>query len=153
MEAQLDEYCRLYGSYPRRIDGHHHMHLCANILFANVLPAGIVVRRSFSLRPGERSWFIHKHRQFLDSVLARRHRMTDCFFSLPPLEPATRLQTIFTLSRRFVVEVETHPANPDEYRFLTGGGIQQSLRDMSIATGFLVPQTAESKSLDEWFAI
>ena len=25
--AQLDEFCRLYGAPPGRIDGHHHMHL------------------------------------------------------------------------------------------------------------------------------
>ena len=32
VSAQLDEFRRLYGAEPDRIDGHHHMHLCANVL-------------------------------------------------------------------------------------------------------------------------
>src|SRR5262249_51324289 len=32
VNAQLDEFHRIYGEAPRRIDGHHHMHLCANVL-------------------------------------------------------------------------------------------------------------------------
>lgn len=147
MQAQLDEYCRLYGQYPRRVDGHHHMHLCANVLFGKLLPAGVIVRRTFSIRRAERSWFVHKHRQWLDRVAARRHPMTDRFYSLPPLEPVTRLETIFSLSRRLVVEVETHPVNPDEYRFLTGDGVHQIRRDLPIATGFLVPYHSDYRAI------
>jgi chitin disaccharide deacetylase len=47
--AQIDEYRRLYGADPQRLDGHHHMHLCANVVFGKLLPAGSLVRRNFSL--------------------------------------------------------------------------------------------------------
>src|ERR1035438_5912401 len=47
--AQIEEYCRLYGAGPERLDGHHHMHLCANVLWGKLLPAGTVVRRNTRL--------------------------------------------------------------------------------------------------------
>jgi hypothetical protein len=62
--------------------------------------------------------------------------MTDFFFSLAPLKPAERLQGIMCLARQFAVEVETHPANPDEYRFLSSGEICGFAGDVRIARGF-----------------
>lgn len=134
--AQLDEFARLYGKAPERIDGHHHMHLCANVLLAGLLPAGTVVRRNFSFARGEKSVWNRLYRRAVDGLLARRHRLTDFFFSLPPLEPPARLQRIFSLAERFVVEVETHPPNPDEYQFLTGGEIFRCIGDVPIAAGY-----------------
>jgi YdjC-like protein len=121
VSAQLDEFWRLYGQQPQRLDGHHHMHLCANVLLGGLLPAETVVRRSFSFHPGEKTLVNRLYRQIVDRILSRRHRLTDFFFSLAPLEPPSRLQRIFSLARRFVVEVETHPVNPEEYHFLLSG--------------------------------
>jgi predicted glycoside hydrolase/deacetylase ChbG (UPF0249 family) len=53
VKAQLDEYQRLYGAAPARLDGHHHMHLCSNVLLGGLLPRGTHVRRNFSFRSGE----------------------------------------------------------------------------------------------------
>ena len=50
--AQRDEFRRLYGAYPRRLDGHHHMHLCANVLLGRLMPAGTFVRRNFCFDAG-----------------------------------------------------------------------------------------------------
>src|SRR5437660_1514999 len=75
--AQLDEFCRLYGAKPKRLDGHHHMHLCANVLAAGLLPRGTVVRRNFSFRRGEKSLWNRTYRKFIDQRLARRHRLAD----------------------------------------------------------------------------
>jgi predicted glycoside hydrolase/deacetylase ChbG (UPF0249 family) len=121
--AQLDEFRRLYGVEPDRIDGHHHMHLCANVLLGKLLPAGTIARRNFSFAPGEKNWRNRAYRKIMDGRLARRHRMTDFFFSLPPLQPMSRIEKIFSLANEFTVEVETHPANPEEYDFLAGGKI------------------------------
>jgi predicted glycoside hydrolase/deacetylase ChbG (UPF0249 family) len=120
--AQLEEFRQLYGAPPNRIDGHHHAHLCNNVLFGKLLPAGTIARRNFSFRRGEKSFGNRLYRRITDGVLATRHRMTDLFFSLPPLEPE-RLQKIFSAAQRCIVEVETHPVNPEEYRFLAGGEI------------------------------
>ena len=138
--AQLDEFQRLYGVAPDRIDGHHHMHLCANVLLAGLLPAGAMVRRSFSFQVGEKSLGNIAYRRLVDRVLARRHRLVDFFFALAPLTPSSRLQRIFELARRFVVEVETHPANPDEYRFLLEGDMCSQSADVPILPPSAVPR-------------
>jgi predicted glycoside hydrolase/deacetylase ChbG (UPF0249 family) len=121
--SQIDEFHRLYGRAPDRLDGHHHMHLCANVLIGRLLPAGTIVRRNFSFRPGEKSFGNRLYRKVVDGALARRHRLTDFFFALPPIEPESRLQSIFSLARQSVVEMETHPINAEEYRFLERGEI------------------------------
>lgn len=121
--AQVDEFWRLYGFAPQRYDGHHHMHLCANVLISNLVPRGTAVRRNFSFAAGEKSFGNRLYRRLVDRVLARHHRLTDFFFSLKPLEPRSRLQRIFSLARDFVVELETHPSDMEEYRFLMSGDI------------------------------
>lgn len=139
VKAQLEEFRRIYGEGPRRVDGHHHMHLCANVLFGGLLPAETIARRNFSFQPGEKSRVNRLYRKGVDRVLARRHRLTDFFFSLPPFEPTERLARIFALAAESVVEVETHPINPDEYRFLTEGGIHRRTGNVSIARRFSLP--------------
>jgi chitin disaccharide deacetylase len=125
VSAQREEFCKLYGAEPKRLDGHHHMHLCANVLMGGLLPAGTKVRRNFSFFPGEKSFANRLYRRAMDGLLARRHELSDFFFSLPPLTPLSRLQKIFALANEFKVEVETHPVSLDEYRFLTGEEIHQ----------------------------
>jgi hypothetical protein len=121
VKAQLAEFERLYGAPASRVDGHHHMHLCANVFFQKLLPADTIVRRNFSFRRGEKSSINRFYRNWQDRRLARRHRMTDFFFPLPPLEPRSRLENFFALANRFNVEVETHPVVPEEYEFLVHG--------------------------------
>jgi hypothetical protein len=123
VKAQLDEFFRLYGVLPDRIDGHHHMHLCANVLLGRLLPPGTLVRRNFSFRPGEKSLPNRLYRKAVDYRLSRRHRLVDFLFSLLPLDPPSRLEGIFSLASTSTVEVETHPINPDEYSFLVGDAI------------------------------
>lgn len=136
--AQLDEFHRLYGGEPRRLDGHHHMHLCTNVLFTELLPAGTIVRRNFSFEPREKSFVNRFYRCLSDRILARHHRLSDFFFSLRPLDVPNRLARIFSLARCFVVEVETHPVTAAEFRFLSGGEILRRLGNQRIATGFIV---------------
>jgi chitin disaccharide deacetylase len=141
VKAQLEEYERLYGQVPDRIDGHHHMHLCANVLWAGLLPAGVASRRNFSFRPGEKSLPNRVYRMAVDRLLARRHRLADYLFSLPPIEPKARLVGIIELARRFHVEVETHPIDREEYRFLTSGELLTLAGDVPVASRFW-PQDA-----------
>lgn len=130
--AQFDEFCRLYGAAPDRVDGHHHMHLCANVLVQRLVPEGTLVRRNFSFEPGEKSRSNRLYRRLVDTMLSRRHRLADFLFGLAPLSPSARLQRIFSLAREFVVELETHPVNNDEYRYLTGGNLFREARDVRI---------------------
>jgi predicted glycoside hydrolase/deacetylase ChbG (UPF0249 family) len=138
VSAQHDEFCRLYGAPPGRLDGHHHMHLCANVLLGRLLPPGTVVRRNFSFQPGEKSFGNRFYRKVVDRMLARRHCLTDFFFSLPPIDPPGPMQKIVSLAGDFIVEVAAHPADPEEYRLLAGGEIFRWAGDVSIAPRFAV---------------
>ena len=135
VKAQIEEYCRIYGREPERFDGHHHMHLCANVLIGGLLPPGTIVRRHFSWEAGEKRLRNLFFRKFTNIVLARRYRLVDFLFSLPPLEPPARLQRILSLASRFVVELETHPVDPVEYQFLIRGEIFQWIADFALSRG------------------
>jgi hypothetical protein len=141
VKSQLEEFGRLYGGSPGRIDGHHHVHLCANVLFGKLLPQGTLVRRNFSFLPGEKSLANRLYRKAMDNRLARRHRMVDFLFPLAPLEPRTRLERVRSLAEQYVVEVETHPINEDEYKFLTGEEVVRWTNGTPIAPGFLAARS------------
>jgi predicted glycoside hydrolase/deacetylase ChbG (UPF0249 family) len=134
--AQLEEFQRLLSLEPARIDGHHHMHLCANVLLADLLPHGTIARRNFSFQPGEKSVANRLFRKIIDNRLSKRHRITDYFFSLPPFAPTERLERIVELANRSVVEVETHPLNPQEYRFLMDGSIFKLIGEVPVASSY-----------------
>jgi hypothetical protein len=130
--AQLDEFRRIYGADPERLDGHHHMHLCMNVLLQRLLPKATIVRRNFSFERGEKSLWNRLYRRAVDHRLARRHRLVDFLFSLSPLEPPGRLRRIYSLVNQSVVELETHPVHPEEYRYLAGGEIFRQIGDARI---------------------
>ncbi len=142
--AQIDEYRRIFGTDPQRLDGHHHMHLCTNVILRKLMPPKTIVRRNFSFERNEKSSWNRMYRNAVDSNLAKRHRLTDFFFSLPPFDPASRLQRIYSLARQFVVELETHPVQMDEYRYLTEGGIFQQIGDVHMAPPSLLIQRTQS---------
>ncbi len=131
VNAQIQEFCRLYGATPSRLDGHHHMHLCANVLCGSLLPAGAAVRRNFSFQSGEKGRINRRYREAVDHLLERRYILTDHFFSLPPLEPRSRIAGIFDLARHSRVEVETHPVIQEEYRFLMGPEMRNLMEKLS----------------------
>lgn len=135
VQAQLEEFERIYGFRPRRIDGHHHMHLAANVLWQKLLPAGTIARRNFSFGPGEKGLLNRLFRRAQDRVLARRHRLTDFFFDILPLDP-DRLSQIAALAGTHTVEVETHPSDFAQYDFLMRGGIAAVAPGTPVARGF-----------------
>jgi len=129
--SQLEEYRRIYGASPEKVDGHHHMHLSANVLLQRLLPAGAIVRRSFRFERGEKNAFNRLYRNVVDRTLARRHRLTDYFFSIEPLV-TSRLQKIYSLAQQHVVELETHPIVAEEHRYLMGAEMLRQLGDVRI---------------------
>ena len=137
-KAQLEEFERLYRAPAKRVDGHHHMHLCANVFFQRLLPAGTIVRRNVSFGPQEKSRANRFYRSWQDRGLARRHRLTDYFFALPPIDSPSHIEKIFDLATRFNVEVETHPANRAEYEFLVDGEIMNRAHNVTIARSYLL---------------
>ena len=137
VKCQLEEFERIYGVAPHRIDGHHHMHLCSNVLLQRLLPEGTVVRRNLSFAPGEKRRLNRWFRSAVDRLLSMRHRTTDYFFDLLPIDLA-RMSGICNLARRHNVEVESHPARIGEHRFLTAGGLTQLMPELKVAPGYLL---------------
>jgi predicted glycoside hydrolase/deacetylase ChbG (UPF0249 family) len=131
-KAQWDEFGRLYGAEPTRLDGHHHMHLSMNMIFSTRIPNGVNVRRNFTFRPCEKGFINRLYRYLLDIWLARKFRVTNYFFSIVPIETA-RLNKIIALSKQWNVELMVHPGVEDEYQYLLSDKCQPwSLDESSI---------------------
>ncbi len=137
VKAQLEEFERLYGNPPHRLDGHHHMHLCANVLLQGLLPEGTIVRRNFTFDSSEKGTLNRWYRQKQDGVLLKRHRTSDYFFDLLPMDPE-RLKGIAQLGRQSNVEIESHPSKPEECEFLLSGALASYAENVKIAHGYLL---------------
>jgi len=137
VKCQLEEFERIYGFPPHRIDGHHHMHLCSNVLLQGLIPEGTIVRRNLSFAPGEKRRLNRWFRSMEDGMLSQRHRVTDYFFDLLPIDMA-RVNGLCELARRHNVEIETHPARAGEHRFLIAGGLAQLAPELTVACGYLL---------------
>jgi predicted glycoside hydrolase/deacetylase ChbG (UPF0249 family) len=85
VKSQIEEFQRLFGQAPTRLDGHHHMHLCSNVQRSQLLPQGMLVRRNFSFQSGEKSLINRLYRKHIDDRLVRRHRLVDCSECFPLL--------------------------------------------------------------------
>jgi len=116
-QAQWDEFYRLCGIHPARLDGHHHMHLCMNMLASDKLPRGIRIRRNFTFDPTEKNPVNRLYRYLVDRWLISRFNCTDFFFSISPVEHK-RLQRVVSLSTSADVELMVHPGVEEEYRYL-----------------------------------
>ena len=132
--AQADEFQRLYGKLPSRVDGHHHMHLCGNILFSSLIPVGTRVRRNFSFWPGEKSSFNRAYRSLVDRWLARKYRLTDYFFDLTQCMQENKWRRIAALARSGDVELMTHPVDQEEQAYLASGDFYAFLQQVQLGS-------------------
>jgi predicted glycoside hydrolase/deacetylase ChbG (UPF0249 family) len=128
--AQAGEFMRLFGKTPSHIDGHHHMHLCANILLSKVIPAGTKMRRNLSFWPGEKSFLNRAYRGLVDRWLARRYRLPDYFFDLTQCIQEKKLDRLAALAKSSVVELMTHPIAPTESEYLMSDEFQTMLQHL-----------------------
>lgn len=116
--AQQEEFVRLYGKLPAFINGHHHMHLCANVLASNIIPKSTRVRRTFTFDPGEKNPFNLLYRYILDTWVSMRFLTTDSFFSIAPIKNHERLRQIINRSAKETVEIVVHPEDIEKIEFL-----------------------------------
>src|SRR5438552_7871352 len=108
-ETQTAEFLRLFGKPPSHIDGHHHMHLCCNMLLSDMIPAGMQMRRNFSFWTGEKSLLNRTYRALVDQWLARRFQLPDYFFDLTQCIREKKLDRMAALAKSNNVELMTHP--------------------------------------------
>ena len=137
-QAQVEEFVRLFEKLPSHIDGHHHMHLCANLLLSNMIPAGTKLRRNFSFWPGEKSMLNRTYRWLVDRWLACRYSLTDYFFDLTQCIQGKKLDRVAALAKSSNVELMTHPiVNPEE-EYLMSDEFQVILQRLQIGGYALV---------------
>lgn len=133
-QAQMDEFLRLYGRPPSHVDGHHHMHLCANMIVDAVVPKGLKVRRTFSYASGEKSWGNRLYRAAVARWQERRYVTPNYLFSLLECLRNDRLNRVFDLARHSTVELETHPELPEEFQWLMGDAWGRTLAGLRMGT-------------------
>jgi chitin disaccharide deacetylase len=117
--AQAEEFVRLFGKAPSHVDGHHHMHLCGNVLLSEIIPAGMRMRRNFSFWSGEKSTLNRTYRALVDRWLSRRYKLADYFFDLSQSIRENRIDRVITLAKSRKVELMTHPIVQMESDYLT----------------------------------
>ena len=132
--AQTIEFARLFGAPPSHIDGHHHMHLCANLLFSRLVPANTKMRRNHSFGPGEKSGLNRLYRRAVDRWLARRYRLPDYFFDLGQVVQSQRLDRVLALAQTGTVEVMTHPIMAAESELLLSQAFSAALRALELGS-------------------
>jgi succinoglycan biosynthesis protein ExoM len=116
--AQVEEFTRLYGRVPSRIDGHQHMHLCTNMLMDDLFPAGARVRRNLSFTAGEKSFLNRYYRRLVDRGLEKRCQTGDFVFALSQQSSSLQLRRVAALAESFDVELVAHPQVNVEFETL-----------------------------------
>lgn len=133
--AQTIEFARLFGGAPpSHVDGHHHMHLCANLLLSNLVPADTKMRRNHSFGPGDKSWLNRLYRRSVDRWLSRRYRLPDYLFDLCQSLQSQRLDRALALARTGTVEIMTHPIASAESEFLLSNPFSVALRALDLGS-------------------
>lgn len=116
--SQRDEFIRLYKRPPDHYNGHHHMHLCANVLIGQLLPSDTPVRGAFSFDGTVRNPFKLLCRRIIGRWITKRFMSTDGFFSIAPVHDQKRLRSIIVRAAEETIEIEVHPENLNEMNFL-----------------------------------
>jgi chitin disaccharide deacetylase len=137
-KTQIDEFTSLYGTLPSHIDGHHHMHLCANLLFSDMIPAGTKLRRNFSFCPGEKNILNRTYRALIDRWLTRKYHLPDYFFDLTQCIEGKKLDRVATLAKSGNVELMTHPIVNEEEEYLMSDEFKVILQRLPIGGYALV---------------
>ena len=114
------------------------MHLCANLLVSNLIPADMKIRRNFSFWPGEKSWLNRAYRYLVDRRLARRYCLADYFFDLIQCIEGKKLDRVAALAKSSNVELMTHPTVSAEKAFLMSDEFQVILQHLEIGGYALV---------------
>ena len=129
---------RLFEKSPSHIDGHHHMHLCANLLLSKLIPIGMKLRRNFSFWPGEKSMLNRTYRSLVDRWLARRYCLANYFFDLTQCIEGKTLDRVAALAKSSNVELMTHPIVNWEQKYLMSDEFQEILQRLEIGHYALV---------------
>jgi predicted glycoside hydrolase/deacetylase ChbG (UPF0249 family) len=125
--VQWEEFVRLYRRAPSFVNGHHHSHLCANVLMRRLVPRRSRVRAPFTYKVGEKGRLSVWYRQSLARRLKRSFITPDALYSIEPIANGERISRIARESLHRDVEVEVHPEIKEQESFLLGEGFRTLL--------------------------
>jgi len=122
-KAQYEEFIRLYKKQPPHIDGHHHMHLCTNMLLQNIIPRGVRVRTAFTFTKKGNILLKRLYRRMISYWLSKRYICTDFLYSIEPFiqlqnQRVKRLKEIVGVSEVSSIEILVHLQRQNEYDYL-----------------------------------
>lgn len=137
--SQFEEFIRLFGTEPEHIDGHHHRHLCANMLLDAIIPAGMHLRRNLTFEKGEKGGINRLYRKLADRWLARRYGCADAFFSIEPLQNEPRLVNILARACSAHVELMVHPERAEQFNYLMGGRFRDLIAPVPKGSYLMLP--------------
>jgi predicted glycoside hydrolase/deacetylase ChbG (UPF0249 family) len=143
-KAEYEEFFRLYRRPPSHINGHHHRHLCSNVLLGKIIPDGSRVRRSFTFERGERHIANRLYRRFVDGVVKRRFITTDMFFAAIPSEQPGTLKKNMDRAKTHNVELMVHLSTQREVKYLMQQDFIDGIRQVSRGTYRDLPGTSTS---------
>jgi len=130
--AQKNEFIRIFEKEPSFINGHHHMHLCMNMLMSNLIPESTLIRRTYTFESGEKNFFNLAYRRLVNLLIDARYISSDKFLSIEPISNEKRLKRIFELSKKENIEIEVHPEKNDECAFLLSDDFGKLLHDVQV---------------------
>ena len=116
--AQFAEFRRLFKKEPSHINGHHHLHLCANMIIEKIFPENATVRRNFTFTPEDKFFLNRYYRKIIDYSLAKRYRLTDQFYSLYTCIKNEKIKFVAEKAKTSDVEIMCHPVNELEFEYL-----------------------------------
>jgi chitin disaccharide deacetylase len=114
---QLARFKELYGRAPTHVDGHQHMHLAFNALFAHALRPVGKCRRPVNRTALESPLRKRAARALVDRLLRVRFATTDWCMSIRPLHPAlggSGLTDALRRAQHGSLELLVHPGYADE---------------------------------------
>ena len=144
--AQYDEYRRLFGREPVKIDGHDHMHLCMNMVVDRIIPRGTRVRRNLTFTRGQRNSLNRLYRRLIDAWLVRRYICSDAFFAIDPVWNLPRQEKIVRLALRCDVELMVHPGLREEYEHLLSPAFEALIQGIPLGTFSMLPKVSDGTS-------
>lgn len=140
--VQYEEFHRLYRRSPSHFDGHHHRHLCSNVLLGTIIPDGSRVRRSFTSMKAERSYAKSLYHRFVDGMVRRRYLTTDKFFAAGPSEEPNLLRQKVELAKHYNVELMVHLSVQGEVEYLMREDFIDNISQITCGTYGDLPGTS-----------
>ncbi|MDR3555864.1 MAG: ChbG/HpnK family deacetylase [Syntrophobacteraceae bacterium] len=116
--SQYDEFIKIFMKTPTHVDGHHHIHLCMNIICDNIIPDNMKIRPRLCGSGGEKNICAILYGKLIDYIIHHRYRVIGSVYKLDVSRSDSKLSEIVNRAVIQNVELITHPARLEEYEYL-----------------------------------